>query len=168
MVNALTISEFSDNNLVQQLIESENNNLAGNQGYNDLTNGFVMPKNLIIKPNDSWYCDHAQNNFVCAKFSQLNLHESFLTIKANKITPLVNNSGNQQYFNRNNNVYDPNAVAIFNLTEANQSSLQVYSTQLNSFTPEEQFKNKLIIPLKPSGNTAVGVGTNQIYFNLSY
>lgn len=85
------------------------------------------------------------------------------------IDPLVGNQGaNDQYFNRNTNNYDANAIANFNITNSNQTALQVSSPKLTNSSPEDTIKNSLAIPLKPNSNTAVSVGTNQVQFNVSY
>jgi len=97
--------------------------------------------------------------------AQLGGSESATLISGNGIIPVAPNVGaNDSYINRNSNVYDANAVANFNLTNSNQSTMQSYSAKLNNFSPETTLKNNFAIPLKPDGNTEVNIGVNQLQF----
>ncbi len=113
-----------------------------------------------------WYCDKLKDP-LCMK---QNASAVIARTKSDNAEATVhaNLGANDKYFNRNSNSYDQNAVANFNITNSNQAAMQAYSPKLNNYSTEDTLKQSVAIPLKPSNNTAVTVGTNQVQFNLSY
>lgn len=75
---------------------------------------------------------------------------------------------NSSYVNPNSNTYDQNAVANFNITNANQSTLQSYSPVLNNQSTKDMLIQNTTIPFKASNSTSLNVGTNKVEFNISY
>lgn len=76
---------------------------------------------------------------------------------------------NDSYFNPNDNDFDKNAVANFNITNSNQTLMQTYSPELNpDYTPATYILEKVVIPVKTTENSSLSVGTNKVEFNLSY
>ncbi len=76
---------------------------------------------------------------------------------------------NDSYFNPNENVYDQNAIANFNITNSNQTLMQAYSVELSpEFSPSTFIRDKVSIPVKTTENSSLNVGANKIEFKLSY
>mgnify|MGYP003509207151 FL=1 len=84
------------------------------------------------------------------------------------VTASANQGANSQYYNRDGNTYNQNAINNFNITNSNQTAMQPYSAQLNNLSIEDKLKQSIAIPLKAGENTAVSVGTNNVQFNVSY
>ena len=116
-----------------------------------------------------WYCNKI-NALNCARQNSSstvpqNLKPETAALPTSSVTAT---GGNGQYFNRNQNSYDQNAINNFNITDSNQSTLQAYAPQLNNKSMEATLKDSVAIPLKANNNTDVSVGTNQIKFNVTY
>ena len=89
-------------------------------------------------------------------------------VTAQQPVSMANQGANDQYFNRNGNSFDQNAINNFNITNSNQTTMQAYSPQLNNATLEDKLKQNIAIPLSTGSNIAVSVGTNNVQFNVSY
>lgn len=113
-----------------------------------------------------WYCDKLRDP-LCTKQNASSVVNK-TQLGSAEIEAHANLGANEKYFNRNSNLYDQNAVANFNITNSNQAAMQAYAPQLNNYSTEDTLKHNIAIPLKPSSNTAVSVGTNNVQFNMSY
>ncbi len=130
---------------------------------------FSLPENSrarIANSGDDWYCQRGNGSF-CAHQNASQAIAKKLNGSA-PVTARANQGANEQYFNPNSNNYDQNAVANFNITNANQTALQGYSPKLNNYTTQEQIKQNVAVPIQTDKNTNISVGTNQINFNMSY
>lgn len=88
---------------------------------------------------------------------------------SNIVEATAYSGANDSYVNPNNNSYNHNAVANFNITNANQTTLQTYSPALNTNNnPQNMIIQNAAIPFKPNNSTSVNVGANKVEFNISY
>ena len=123
------------------------------------------------KSNESyWYCDKIHNPSCVKQASSAALAQKIIQpVTGNKVvTASANQGANSQYYNRDGNIYDQNAINNFNITNSNQTAMQPYSAQLNNLSIEDKLKQSIAIPLKAGNNTEVSVGANNVQFNVSY
>lgn len=132
---------------------------------------FSLPPETQKRASSSgsaWYCKRAHNVF-CSHRAESGAGNLQLANESSSIggKGLDNNSysgANGNYFNRNSNSYDQNAVNNFNITNSNQATMQVYSPKLN----EDQLRNNVAVPLQADKNTNISIGQQQIEFNIKY
>ena len=123
------------------------------------------------KSNESyWYCDKIHNPSCVKQASSAALAQKIIqpVSGSNVLNSSANQGANSQYYNRDGNTYNQNAINNFNITNSNQTAMQPYSAQLNNLSIEDKLKQNIAIPLKAGENTAVSVGTNNVQFNVSY
>lgn len=113
----------------------------------------------------SWYCDRV-SGIVCTKQNASRVIAQTVS-GDNSIIANANQGANDQYFNRNKSNFNQNATNNFNITNSNQSALQIYAPQLN-YSAEQQIKNNMAVPIQADKNTSVSVGQQQIEFNIKY
>lgn len=163
VIHALTLDDFTPT-----FLSSDKSHESANT---DPKLAFSVPDSAK-KRNASggvWYCNKI-NNLNCARQNSSstipqNLKSETVEPPTSSVAPT---GGNGQYFNRNQNSYDQNAINNFNITDSNQSTLQAYAPQLNNKSMEDTLKENVAIPIKANNNTDVSVGTNQIKFNVTY
>lgn len=161
---ALSLDDFTPN-----FLSSDKSHESANT---DPKLAFSVPdsvKKRNASSSDVWYCNKI-NGLNCARQNASssvpqNLKSETVRLPTSSVTPT---GGNGQYFNRNQNSYDQNAITNFNITDSNQSTLQAYAPQLNNKSMEDILKDNIAIPIKANNNTDVSVGTNQIKFNVTY
>lgn len=168
-LHALALDDFAPN-----FVNASNQ--AESLTNNQLTVVFSLPesgnKQDIIKvPETALSCDK-DNNLSCASNSSSNAATAqavkSTTVLSQQPVSIANQGSNDQYFNRNGNSFDQNAINNFNITNSNQTTMQAYSAQLNNATLEDKLKQNIAIPLSTGSNSAVSVGTNNVQFNVSY
>ena len=114
----------------------------------------------------AWYCDRVQNVFCNKQNASVVVEQTIESVPVGTLLDVT--QGNGKYLNRNNNNYDQNALANFNITDSNQTALQVYSPKLNTYSTEETLKNNLAVPIQANKNTNINIGQQQIEFNIQY
>lgn len=130
---------------------------------------FSLPESSrarIANSGDAWYCQRGNGSFCSNHNASQAIAQKFSS--SAPVTAKANQGANDQYFNPNSNNYDQNAVANFNITNANQAALQGYSPKLNNYTTQDQIKQNVAVPIQADKNTNISVGANQINFNMSY
>lgn len=82
----------------------------------------------------------------------------------------IYNGANNNYVNPNNAKFNQNAIANFNITNSNQTTLQTYSPELNydAKSPIELIRNNLAVPIKTGDNSSISVMPDKVEFNLTY
>lgn len=109
------------------------------------------------------------NSWNCVSAVESKNQQAKQTIDGNHTLEAAPKTGaNSSYVNPNNNTYDQNAVANFNITDANQSTLQSYSPLLNNQSTKDMLIQNTTIPFKAGNSTSLNVGTNKVEFNISY
>lgn len=126
----------------------------------------VNGKLFTIESNFS--CDNVRN-FACGDKAKSRLIEPHTISGQKPIEADAYSGSNSRYINPNGNVYDQNAITNFNITNSNQSTMQLYSPLLNnSNSPVDLIKQNVAIPFKASNSTEVNVGVSKVEFNISY
>lgn len=138
---------------------------------------FSLPESSGLQQDSSkitesaWSCNKASNSSCSTKLvssAVIAQGVKLSTVAAQQPVSLANQGSNDQYFNRNGNSFDQNAINNFNITNSNQTTMQAYSAQLNNTTIEDKLKQNIAIPLSTGSHSAVSVGTNNVQFNVSY
>lgn len=161
-IEALSMDDFTPDFL-------NNKNHAMESSNTDPQLAFSLPessKKRNASMSNRGYCGKAHNVF-CIKQNESNAITSAVESTVNTSVS-VDQGANAKYINRNNNSYDQNAIANFNITNANQTALQAYSPKLNNYSTEQQIKNNLAVPFQADKNTNISVGQQQIEFSIKY
>ena len=168
-VLSLELNDFAPNliNSNNQVESSPNNKLIvfslpeSSQTHNVSNTGSILPCGEVI--GAACNVSKVSSSAVIAQ----RVKPTAVTVQQQPVS-MANQGANDQYFNRNGNNFDQNAINNFNITNSNQTTMQAYSPQLNNATIEDKLKQNIAIPLSTGSNSAVSVGANNVQFNVSY
>lgn len=157
LINSSNLAESSTNNklIVFSLPESSQSGNVSNTGN-------IWPCDKVI----GTACNNVSKVSSSSVIAQ-GIKPTAVTAQQQPVS-IANQGANDQYFNRNGNSFDQNAINNFNITNSNQTTMQAYSPQLNNATIEDKLKQNIAIPLSTGSNSAVSVGANNVQFNVSY
>lgn len=132
---------------------------------------FKLPESSVRRVEQSkqlWYCNRVNNVFCTQpKLVEPNyplideLEPSDLIINPEKAPA-------NSFYSKNSLGYSENAINSFNLTDSNQSSMQVYAPKLNELTPQDQIRNSLLLPIQASKNANINLSQQKIELNIHY